>query len=96
MSETNGFDELYLKYPMALDEYVKRDSPFCENGFELGERWIPIIEPIIKYIDEYNRKHKLKIEIEQIKSKYGELIFITNTMPMELWYKICEINKIEG
>ena len=47
-------------------------------GVECGEGWKVLYQPIIDYIDKYNEDHEEKIEIHQIKEKFGGLRFYTN------------------
>lgn len=55
-------------------------------GVECGKGWHKLIEPLISYINEYN-KNKSKeeqIQILQIKEKFGQLRFYTNFETEEL------------
>lgn len=54
--------------------------PFELFGIECRKGWNSIIEPIIRYIEEYNegKDEKEQIKILQIKEKYGGLRFYTN------------------
>lgn len=54
-------------------------------GIECGKGWKKLYQPIIDYIDEYNKEHEDKpIKIHQIKEKYGQLRFYTNFYTEEL------------
>ena len=70
-------------------------------GIECGKGWYPLIKPIIDYIEEYNKNNDNKIEILQIKEKFGGLRIYTNFHTDELYdminhaenesYHVCEI-----
>ena len=64
----------------------KIPTPIELFGIECGKGWYKLIEPIIKYIEEYNqdKKEEDKIKIIQIKEKFGELRFYTNFGTEEL------------
>lgn len=77
-------------------------TPIELFGVECGKGWHKLIEPLILYINEYN-KNKSKeeqIQILQIKEKFGELRFYTNFGTEELHkmieeaeeksYNVCE------
>lgn len=55
-----------------------------EAYYECGDGWYDIIEPLIKYISEYNTVHDSKIDIVQIKSKYAGLRFYVDGATPEL------------
>lgn len=53
--------------------------PFELFDIECEDGWKKLYEPIIEYIQEYNKTHEDNpIEIHQIKEKYGSLRFYTN------------------
>ena len=59
--------------------------PYELFGIECGDGWKQLYQPIIDYIDEYNKTHNDKpIEIHQIKEKFGGLCFYTNFKTDEL------------
>ena len=45
---------------------------------ECGKGWNKLIDPIISYIDEYNKANNNHIEILQIKEKFGQLRIYVN------------------
>ena len=52
---------------------------FVEVDFECGKGWDSIIEPLVRYVQHYNETHKKKkIDIVQIKEKFGGLRFYTH------------------
>lgn len=54
-------------------------------GLEISDGWIPLIEPILNYISEYNKSSLVHpIKIHQVKEKFGELRFYISHGPMEL------------
>ena len=48
-------------------------EPYELFGIECGEGWKGLYQPIIDYISEYNKNNDDKIEIHQIKEKFGGL-----------------------
>ena len=49
-------------------------TPYELFGWEIGEGWFKIVEPVVKSIEEYNSQSKGgNIEIAQIKEKWGGL-----------------------
>ena len=52
-------------------ENFKPQYPYELFGIECGEGWKPLYQPILDYIDRYNEDHEEKIEIHQIKEKFG-------------------------
>lgn len=59
-------------------------EPYEEFGLEIDDGWIKIIQPIIDYINNYNKdkSDENKIIICQIKEKFGELRFyVDNSTP---------------
>lgn len=63
---------------------VERKWPYELFGIECGEGWKGLYQPIIDYIDKYNEDHEEKIEIHQIKEKFGGLCFYVNKKIDEL------------
>ena len=56
-----------LKYPYEL------------FGVECGPGWKSLYQPIIDYVEMYNKEHESKIEITQIKEKFAGLrIYVDN------------------
>lgn len=53
-------------------------------GVECNDGWNSILEPIFNYIKKYNESHDEKIEVLQVKEKFGELRFYTNFYTDEL------------
>lgn len=64
-------------------------TPYEEFGIECGEGWKSLYQPIIDWISQYNDSHKNdpdfdKIEIIQIKEKFGSLRIYLRHAPEEL------------
>ena len=78
-------------------------EPYELFGIECGEGWKKLYQPIIDYIDDYNKDKEGddKIEIYQIKEKFGTLSFYVSKKTDELRkmiedaeaesYHVCEI-----
>ena len=48
-------------------------------GIECGHGWKSLYQPIIDYVEEWNKSHESKIEITQIKEKFAGLrIYVDN------------------
>lgn len=62
----------------------KPQEPYELFGIECGKGWNKLIIPILDYIDLYNSGHDDKIEILQIKEKFGGLIIYTSFSTPEL------------
>ena len=60
--------------------------PHVIFGIECGKGWKDLYQPIIHYIEDYNKDKEGddKIEILQIKEKFGGLRFYTNFVTQEL------------
>ena len=68
--------------------------PFELFGVECGKGWYKLIQPVVDYINEYN-KNKTKeeqIQILQIKEKWGYLNLYLNYYADDLHDKILEIS----
>ena len=86
---------------MKKDNELK--EPYELFGIECGEGWKGIYQPIIDYIEDYNKdkEGEDKIEIYQIKEKLGTLSFYVSKKTDELRkmiedaeaesYHVCEI-----
>jgi len=61
--------------------------PFELFGIECGKGWYKLIEPILKYVEEYNKDKEKENQIEflQIKEKWGGLRIYTNFGTKELF-----------
>lgn len=82
---------------------VEPKEPYELFGIECGEGWSKLYQPIIDYIEEYNKdkEGEDKIEIWQIKEKFGLLTIYVSRKTDELRkmiedaeaksYHICEI-----
>ena len=82
-------------------EYIP--TPYELFGIECGDGWKDLIEPIIEYINNYNKdkKEEDKIIISQIKEKFGGLRFYVDRWNEEVHnminnaeeesYKVCEL-----
>lgn len=62
----------------------KPQEPYELFGIECGKGWNKLIIPILDYIDLYNSGHDDKIEIFQIKEKFGGLRIYTSFSTPEL------------
>lgn len=62
----------------ANPEKFKPKWPYELFGIECREGWKHLYQPLIDYVEEYNKTHKEKMEIHQIKEKFGGLRFYTN------------------
>lgn len=62
----------------------KPQEPYELFGIECGKGWNKLIVPILDYIDLYNSGHDDKIEILQIKEKFGGLRIYTSFSTPEL------------
>lgn len=62
----------------------KPQEPYELFGIECGKGWNKLIIPILDYIDLYNSGHDYKIEILQIKEKFGGLRIYTSFSTPEL------------
>lgn len=59
-------------------------SNYERFGVECGDGWKNILQPIFDYIEKYNNIHDEKIEVLQVKEKFGGLRFYTNFHTEEL------------
>lgn len=85
----------------GFTEYIP--TPYELFGIECGDGWKGLIEPIMEYINNYNKdkKEEDKIIIFQIKEKFGELRFYVDHGNEELHnmidkaeeesHKVCEL-----
>jgi hypothetical protein len=81
--------------------YIKPAEPYELFGIECGDGWKDLIAPIFEWIKNYNNEHPNKIEIQQVKEKFGGLRFYVSCYPDELQrmitkaegdsYGICEV-----
>lgn len=65
----------------------KYDTPFELFGVECGSGWNDLLKPIFSYIEKYNESIENddgKIEIHQVKEKFGTLRFYCNFVTDEL------------
>lgn len=77
------------------------ETNFEKYGIECGSGWHKLLEPVFEYIEQYNKEHEEKIEVLQVKEKFGGLRFYTNFHTEELRklieeaedkaYKTCEL-----
>lgn len=67
-------NDLITKYPNAF-AYQDSNFPFALFGFECGDGWASILEPVSAYLEELNTKHENKVLIQQVKEKFGSLRF---------------------
>lgn len=65
-------------------------------GVECGKGWHPLIEPIFKYIDEYNssREEQEYITVTQVKEKWGFLHIYVDGATEELGRMINEAERL--
>ncbi|MCE9034798.1 hypothetical protein K0G30_22720, partial [Bacteroides fragilis] len=61
-------------------------TPWELFGVECGEGWFPLIEPILQYIQSYNKDktEEYQIVVYQIKEKWGILQLEIGNYPNEL------------
>jgi ribosomal protein L37AE/L43A len=73
-------------------ERFKPKWPYELFGIECGEGWEHLYKPLIEYVEKYNigKEGKDRIEIHQIKEKFGGLRFYTNFYTDELRKMILE------
>lgn len=77
-------NDFVKKYPFAFSN-LENNSPFKLFGFECGDGWYDLLEPVIAWINDFNEKNQnSRIHISQIKEKYGTLRFYTSTSFDEL------------
>lgn len=64
----------------------KLKTPFELFNVECGKGWFELLKPIFNYIEEYNKdeSNTEKIEVLQVKEKFGGLRFYTNFETDEL------------
>lgn len=64
----------------------KLKTPWELFGVECGKGWFPLIEPILQYIQSYNKdkSEENKIVVYQIKEKFGTLRLEIGNYPEEL------------
>lgn len=92
------FDKLIELYPDAC----KRPEPnygYSWFGFECGEGWADLLDPILKYIDTHNKNQTdpdEMIYISQIKEKFGTLRFYTSFGNDELYEIIRKAEKLSA
>ena len=65
--------DLITKYPNAF-RYTSPNHSFQLFGFECGDGWYSVIEPVVAYIEKLNAKED-RVYISQIKEKFGGLRF---------------------
>jgi len=58
--------------------------PYELFGIECDKGWESLYQPIIQYVNDYNENHEDKIEIHQIKEKFGGLRIYVDNAPAEL------------
>lgn len=94
MSKLEAFK---TKYPFALSKPAPKYG-FDWFGFECGEGWADLLEPVIAYIDTHNQFNPdNQIVIAQIKEKFGTLRFYVHTWEGEVDALIYEAeNKSES
>lgn len=98
--ETNKL-KLNLKAYSEEFDYFDDKTCFSLFGIECDKGWYGLINTIIEKIIDYNSSHIQKIEITQIKEKYGGLRFYITFGTDEIYdlidecedesYNICEI-----
>lgn len=85
-SDIDGTNVLNIdEYEAVPDE--PNGIPFNMFGIECGKGWIPLIKPIVEYIDNYNngKNEEDKIYINQIKEKWACYDEKTEVLTMNGW-----------
>ena len=93
-------DERKEKFQKLIEEYKKERErekkehpekftpqwPYALFGVECRDGWKPLYQPLIDYVEKYNigKKDEEKMEIHQIKEKFGGLRFYVNFYTDEL------------
>lgn len=91
--ECRYYEDMSCTKELSTEEYSSVDTeftgiPFDMFGIECGEGWYHLIEPIVKYIDDYNSKiddTMKQIHITQIKEKYARLEIYVSYGTKELY-----------
>lgn len=69
------------KYPNAF-KYKAENFGFDRSGFQCDDGWAVILEPVAKYLHEYNSGHAPPIKVVQIKQKFGGLrVYVQGVTP---------------
>ena len=78
-----------------MNENNSLKTPYELFGIECGEGWKPLYQPILDYIKEYNKDkgEDEKIEVFQIKEKFGRLTIYVSSYPKELESMIIDAEK---
>lgn len=66
-------DDLLERYPNAF-RYRSKNFAFDRYGFQCGDGWAQILEPIAKYLENANKEHAT-IWVAQVKEKFGSMRF---------------------
>lgn len=71
---------------MQKSENKKPPTPFELFHVECGKGWDKLIKPLFDYIESYNqnKNDEDKIQVLQVKEKFGGLRFYVNIEPQEL------------
>lgn len=71
--------------------FIGKNHGYDHFGFECGEGWADLLEPVFNYINDYNTKNSdSPIQINQIKEKWGTLRFYCSGYTNELDELICQ------
>jgi hypothetical protein len=78
--DPSNYEEVKEENPSSLP------TPYYLFGIECGKGWYPLIQPVIDYIDDYNKDKddNNMIRITQVREKYGSLRIYTNMYTPEL------------
>jgi hypothetical protein len=76
MIKEKKLTDFYKIYPKAFDLEEAKKGSYWGFGFECGDGWYDIIEPIIKAVSEYNELNPNEaVYPSQVKEKFGTLRF---------------------
>ena len=72
-------ERLLKRYP---ELYRQRHLPMTETcmcwGFDVGDGWYKILAKLSKKLDAYAKEKAIKLEVTQVKEKFGTLRFYLN------------------
>lgn len=91
MEKNKKWSKEFLEKEKERIKKIKENEPKVEPkypyelfGIECDDGWKKLYQPIIDYIEKYNKDNEDKIEIHQIKEKFGYLTIYVNKKTDEL------------